>query len=218
MVQAIPGATLIDDISEAHTATHVVATDGKTGIRRTSKLMIAICRTPNIVTLDWLVQSAKSQQALDCTTFLIINKKDSCLAMEQQYKFSMSTTIDNIVRRRSSTDNPTLLFDGWSIYVCAKVAGNKAPPMNEFRYIIEASGAVLMPSISPIVKMLVEKVTASPKCLLITSDPPTQPQLSQKSFQLAVQNGAIHKTTTWFFHTIMKQEIPVDEDHETILT
>jgi hypothetical protein len=218
MVQAIPCATLIEDIAEAHTATHVVATDGKTGIRRTSKLMIAICRTPNIVTLDWVIQSAKSQEALDCTKFLITNKKDACLAMEQQYNFSMSTTIDNIVRRCSSTNNPALLFEGWFIYLCAKVAGNKAPPVNEFRYIIEASGAVLMPSLSPLVKMLGEKDSSSPKCLLITSDPPTQPQLSQKSFQLAVQNGAIARTTTWFFHTIMKQEIPLDEDHESSLS
>ena len=211
MVQAIPGATLIEDIAQAYTATHVIATDGKTGIRRTSKLMIAICRTPNIVSLDWVTQSAKAQQALDCTKFLITYKRNDCLAMEQQYKFSMSTAIENIVRRWSAESNTipqtALIFHGWSIFICPKVAGNRAPPLNEFRLIIEAAGAVTMPSVSSMMKQLSETVDFPKKYLLITSDPPTPAQMSQKSFQALIQKGAIHRTTTWFFHTIMKQEI-----------
>ena len=47
MIETI-GAELVDSIEEAHTATHVIASDGKTKLRRTPKVSFS-------VTLTWLV-------------------------------------------------------------------------------------------------------------------------------------------------------------------
>jgi hypothetical protein len=213
MVQAIPGAMLIEDITDAYTATHVIATDGTSDIRRTSKLMIAMCRTPNIITLDWLIQSAEAQKPLECTRFRILNKKNYYRTMEQQYNFSMRTALNNVLRRwpvhGDSTGTTALVFDGWSIYVSVNVAGHKAPPMNEFRIIIEASGAIWLSSITKTTGRKQQNDDGTDrKSLIITSDPPTKQQLSQNiHVQQALQRGAIHRTTTWFFHTIMMQEI-----------
>ena len=47
MIETI-GAELVDSIEEAHTATHVIASDGKTKLRRTPKVSFS-------VSLAWLI-------------------------------------------------------------------------------------------------------------------------------------------------------------------
>ena len=222
MVSAIPGATLVEHIHDAYTATHIIVTDGTTDIRRTCKLMIAICRSSDLLTLDWLVDSSKQNKVLDVAPYRIKHNASYCRSLEQQYtNFSLRTTLRNIQRRSA------LLFHGWYIYVCPKVAGQKAPSTNEFQYIIEAAGAKYVSAMKNIVwndnnnEEKEERGHAgSVNILMITSDPPTKTQLTHiekqsKSLSVLLSSDPLmnktkeiyDRTTTWFFHTIMTQEI-----------
>lgn len=186
------GAVLIEKLADAHTATHVIVFDGKVEIRRTAKLMIALCRTANILSLDWLVRSAAQARPLPCKDYLILDKK-----VEQQYKFKMRNTLNNLSRR---LEHRVYLLDGWSVYVCKGVAGKKAPPVEEFQFIVEAAGASWL-------KSLPARGLDYGKVVIITSDPETKEQASMKSVAHAVKNGATKKKTTWLFHAMMTQEV-----------
>jgi hypothetical protein len=221
MVHAIPGAILVEHIHDAHTVTHIIATDGTTDIRRTCKLMIAICRSNRILTLDWLIDSSKQNRALDIAPYRIKHNATYCRSLEQQYtNFSMRATLRNIQHRS------TLLLQGWYVYVCPKVAGQKAPSTNEFQYIIEAAGASYLSALKNVVvpdnnEKEDDKDTfdRSVKILMITSDPPTKTQVGHIEKQTKLMSSdpltkaktsriqLYHRTTTWFFHTIMTQEI-----------
>lgn len=213
MVRAIPGAQWIEHLNEAHTATHVIATNGITDIRRTCKLMIAICRTNFVLTLDWLIDSSKQRKALDIAPYRIKHDAPYCRSLEQQYaSFSMRTTLRNIEHRK------TLLFHGWHIYICPKVAGNKAPTTNEFQYIIAAAGATYVSTFKNFIVSNSngcdgtgdDEDTRAANILVITSDPPTKIQLSHISTLTKdpLEIVRVHQhTTTWFFDTIMTQEI-----------
>jgi hypothetical protein len=192
MVKKIDGI-LLEDVADAHTATHVIASDGKTSIRRTPKLMIALCRTPNIVSLDWLKKSASRQEALPCDEFLVLDDREA----EEQYKFSMRETLERI---KSNVKNGSYLLDGWHIYVCAGVAGKKAPPEEELRLITEAAGGSWISSPS--------SITASPDhVLIVTSDPETKRQVSTKAVTSLLKKGASKRTTSWLFRAMMTQEV-----------
>ena len=65
------GGILIEDLDDAHTVTHIIATDGKKQIKRTPKLMIALCRTTNIISLQWLLESSAANSFLPCHQFLV---------------------------------------------------------------------------------------------------------------------------------------------------
>ena len=224
MVNAIPGAKLIEHIRDAHTATHIIVTDGTTDIRRTCKLMIALCRSRRLLTLNWFIDSSKQNKALDIASYRIKYNASYCRSLEQQYTdFSIRTTLRNIEHRK------TLLFQGWYINVCPKVAGNKAPTMNEFQYIIEAAGATYITNLKNIAVIDNNNNddgddntgTNTMNILMITSDPPTKTQLTHiekqtkphllSSDPVLKNKTAIplphHRTTTWFFHTITAQEI-----------
>jgi hypothetical protein len=218
LVRAIPGAKLLEHIRDAHTATHIIVTDGTTDIRRTCKLMIAICRSSRLLTTDWFIDSSKQGKALDVAPYRIKYNASYCRSLEQQYaNFSMRTTLRNIELRTA------LLFKGWFIHVCPKVAGNKAPTTNEFQYIIEAAGATYISTMKN--NAVNDDDHSNSSCdrsrniLMITSDPPTKTQLTHIEKQTKNQwpsdpmmndKATIHyhhRTTTWFFHTIMAQKI-----------
>jgi hypothetical protein len=189
MVKSL-GAVLLRDHAEAHTATHVVASDGKKEMKRTVKLMIAMCRTTNIVTIDWLVQSAKKGVVLPCVDFRVQDHR-----AEQAHNFSMSRSLQNLDRHLRKG---VLLLSGWSVFVCPGVAGKKAPPTNDFRLLVEAAGAIWLASISmPDLNMT--------KVVVITSDPEMKAQ--QKTTATAVNKGASKRTKTWLFDAMMRQEI-----------
>jgi hypothetical protein len=237
MVNMIPDATLIENISDAHYVTHVVVTDGIADIRRTCKLMIGICRTNNIITFDWIIDSSKYGKVLDISKYQIQYNAPYCHAIEQQYKFSMRTALRNIQNRynNSTTDgdnnnNNNLLFHGWHIYICPKVAGNKAPTTMEFQYIIEASGGIYLSSFKHIninensnneasstkttTTTAATTIVNTKNILIITSDPITKVQekhIQQTQKQCVNSDDTtiniVHRTTTWFFYTIMIQQI-----------
>ena len=201
------GGHLLDKVADAKKATHVIAGDKGTTLRRTPKLMIGLCTTTNIVNLDWLTRSAKERKPLPASDFLLVDDEEA----EKKMNFDMRETLMRAGRMRS--DGRTLL-DTYFIYLCAGVAGNKAknnrtPPMDEFRLIIEAAGAKWIKNLPSTKK---NKLKAWKIIIILSKDKSeSAKQMRVKSVAEAIKNGAICKTTEDLFHWIMTQKFEVNE-------
>ncbi len=197
MIETI-GATIVESIEEAHTATHIIVTDGTTKFRRTPKLMVCICKSPNIVKLEWLEQSAKEQRVLDTTLYLLIGDKEA----EKRYSFSMKETIQNGIEVREKGG----VLGGFYVYICSGVAGNQAPSTKELNLIIEVAGGKVLSSLSTC------KVLDPAKTIVLTSDPSTPSQLREPGVKSIPKLGGKIVSTSWLFHVIITQCInPVIE-------
>jgi hypothetical protein len=192
MIAAI-GAELIDKVEDAASATHVIAGDDEVSLRRTPKLMIGICVTSNIVHMDWLTQSAKKREVLPCKDFLLLSDK----VAEKKYQFKMR---DTLTAGRRMQDEGRTLLGGKSVYVCKGVAGNKAPPENELKLIVEAAGGEWVSKASALGRDVDNE-------LIITNDPAPKKQLSAKDVAKVLKKGVKSFTTTWLFDCIMKQQL-----------
>lgn len=191
------GGLLLEDIADAHTVTHIIASDGKDStLKRTPKLMIGICMTKNIVTKEWLLKSSKAGAPLPCDKFLVLHDTEA----EKKYEFSMRQTLKRI---SNNLEKHASLLGGRSVFVCKGVAGNKAPSENELRMIIGAAGGTWLASLSA---ATIKDIDAS-RILLITSDPEQKKQVSPKPVANALRNGAAKCTTSFLFHAIMLQEL-----------
>jgi len=197
------GAQLVVSIEEASTATHVIASDGKTKLRRTPKLMICVCRTSQILSIEWLEQSAKEQRVLDTNDFLLLGDKEA----EKIYKFSMVETLEN--GRQARLDRGGVLGE-WYVYICSGVAGNNAPSRKELNLLVEATGATLLRS------LLVSDTSFDPlKTIIITSDPSTDAQRSGEGVERVTRLGAKLLSTSWLFQTIINQKIGEQREDAT---
>lgn len=172
----------------------MIATDGKERVRRTPKLMIALCSTSNVVSMKWLDDSAKKRKALSTRGYLVLNDKEA----EKIYNFSMRETLRNGDRLR--IQGKTLL-DGRHVFVCKGVAGNKAPKEIELKLIVVAAGGRWVSSLSHL------KGVASETAIIITSDPPPKSQLSNKDVVKALKDGVNIFTTSWLFNSLLCQEL-----------
>lgn len=200
MVESI-GGELIEKVDDATTATHAIAGDGKAPLRRTPKLMICVCKIPNILNLDWLTKSSKAKEALDPKEFLLLNDT----AAEKTYGFSMKETLKNGKAVRNQRGG---LLGGWSVHFCKGVAGKKAPPEHELRLIVAAAGGTFLKTASA---RATKDVDAS-KVIIITSDPATAAQKANKDVKRLTSQGAKIFTTKWFFHSIITQHLSEIED------
>lgn len=179
-------------------STDVIASDGKTKLRRTPKLMICICKTPNILSIDWLEQSAKEQCVVETNDFLMLNDTEA----EKTYNFSMKATLENGKLARTTSGG---VLGGCFVYICRGAAGKNAPSSKELALLIDATGATLLQSL-----LDVDNPPAPNKTILITSDPTTKEQRSEKGVEDWMRRGAKLCTTTWLFHTIITQQLCVD--------
>jgi hypothetical protein len=200
MIDKIPNARFVERTEDAHLATHVIASDGKQPLKRTPKLMIAMNKTPNIVLLDWLVESAKQGTALPCDKFLVKDKE-----AEVVYGFRMEDTVKRI---KEHLENETALLQGKLVYVCKGVAGNKAPSESEFKCIVEAAGGHWLPGLKDLPSM-----AQMPKLIIITSSEPKEAvkQVKIKAVVNAIKHGALQRTTSWLFDGMMTQHLSFDE-------
>jgi hypothetical protein len=227
MVQKLKalGGQLLETAADAHLATHVIVSDGKESIRRTPKLMIAMCKTSNVVSLRWLEDSARQRRVLSPSQYLVLNDT----VAEQLYKFNMRKALQNGDELRQRGDT---LFRGRHIWVCPGVAGHRAPPEEEMKLMIAAAGGLWIRSSSNL-KLYHDDIPLNgtetettnkklrtvmrTKCdqkenmttrsaLIITSDPPTKEQLDQKDVRQAIKAGVPHYTTSWLFQCLLCQE------------
>ena len=192
MIAAI-GGELIESVEEARNSTHVIAGDDTSSLRRTPKVMIGICTTSNIVHMDWLTTSAKKRVAQPCRDFLLLNDKKA----EMAYAFNMRETLSNGVRMRQKGKS---LLNGKSVVICQDVAGNMAPPENELKLIVEAAGGHWI-NASALGKL------EPNQAIIITSNPATKRQLSTKDISKAINHGIQHRSASWLFDCIMKQQL-----------
>lgn len=193
------GGKILENVDEASNATHVIAGDGVTALRRTPKLMICISRTSNILNSNWLAASAKEGMPLDCGEYLLLGDRGA----EKKYDFVMKETLVNGIAVRQEQDG---LLSGWHVFFCKGVAGNRAPPAPELNLIVLAAGGANLRSLSA---RETKKVNPS-KVIIITSDPATSAQTSAKDAVRMTSNGAKVFTTTWLFHCIITQTLDVD--------
>ncbi|GKY93110.1 hypothetical protein MPSEU_000279200 [Mayamaea pseudoterrestris] len=198
MIDKIPGASWITETEHAHEATHVIASDGKQQLKRTPKLMIALNKTPNIVTLDWFTECAKKGAVLPCDTFLVNDKR-----AEKEYDFVMNETLDRITEH---LENGIAVLTGKHVYVCKGVAGNKAPKEDEFKCIVEAAGGEWLPNLKTRSGIQKEDV------IIITNCDSTEEAKQTKvtAVASAIRQGAQQKTTSWLFKTMMTQHLDID--------
>jgi hypothetical protein len=186
MIETI-GAEILESIEDAQAATHIIVTDGETKLRRTPKLMICICTSPNIVKLEWLEQSAKEQRILDTTPYLLIDDKEA----EKRYSFKMKETIQNgiEVRRKGG------VLGGLYVYICAGVAGNQAPSMKELNLIIKAAGGKVLRSLD----------TCDPaKTIIVTSDPSTFSQRNEPGVKNVSNSGGKIVSSLGYFVLLLR--------------
>ena len=201
MIETI-GAEIVESIDQAHTVTHVIVTDGRAKLRRTPKLMICICKTANILSTEWLEQSANEQRVLDATPFLWIGDKEA----ETKYNFSMKETVQNGMLARTRGG----VLGGYYVYVCSGIAGNRAPSIKEFKLIIEAAGGHLLNSLAP------SEVMDPLKTIVLTNDPATSSQLKERGVKNIVKCGGKVETTSWLFHSIITQTNSLYEEDDTV--
>lgn len=201
MVEGL-GGILVNDINDAHTASHVIASNGKLSLKRTPKLMIALNKTANIVTLNWLTESAKSGKALPCSNYFILDDKEA----ESRYGFSMKKTLDRV---RQNIKHGTPVLGGFAVFVCKGVAGNKSPPENELKLIIEAAGGEWVSSLSALLNARNDNSRRG--FLIITSNDPEDrtKQLKIRAVASALKHGAVAKSTSWLFQIMMTQQLDI---------
>mmetsp|Transcript_18810 Transcript_18810/g.46608 ORF Transcript_18810/g.46608 Transcript_18810/m.46608 type:complete len:201 (-) Transcript_18810:167-769(-) len=197
MVKRI-GGVLLAKIEDAHTATHVIAGSKDSSMRRTPKLMIGLCKTNNIVDVEWLIQSSKQHKALPSTRFQLLQDSQA----EAHYNFEMRESLQRAGRMRSLGES---LLGGFTVSCCPGVAGNgkkgnKTPPAEEFQLIVEAAGASWVPSLA--------KVGNFSKLIIVVSklEREAKKQLAEKKVAKALTKGAISKSTEEIFDSIMQQQ------------
>ena len=193
------GGVLIEKVEDAHTATHVIAGDDKNSLRRTPKLMIGMCRTSNIVYLDWLIKSAKSREPLACKDFLLLKDKTA----ERKYGFKMR---ESLQRGETLRQNDAFLLSGYWVYVCDGVAGNKAPPEKELELIVGGAGGTWLTSIGA----RVMKDLDATKLIIISPEKPNKKKSKsseKKDVEKAIKLGAQEHPASWLFDSIINQKL-----------
>jgi len=196
------GAELVESIKDANTVTHVIVTDGKKiSMRRTPKLMICLCNTSNVVSLQWLEQSARMQTVLDTKPFLWLNDKKA----QKAYNFDMETTLNNGMLARKRRGG---LLGGWCVYICQGVAGNKAPPMDELRMMVEGASGIALDD-------LLSGDAEFTKTIILTGDKPTKKQLAEPGVAEFKRKGARLLSPSSFFDIFINQNLfGIDQDDE----
>ena len=186
------GACLVESIDDAASATHVIAGDAKNSLRRTPKLMVALCVTSNILHLNWLNESFKAGEVLKCNKYLLLKDK----AAEKKYDFSMKETIRNGNEARKMGG----VLAGMCVYFCKGVAGKKAPSAKELEMIVQAAGGSYL-------KVLPREISNMKMMLIVTSDPATAAQKKERYIMKIVEGGGHLVSTTWLFQCMTAQKL-----------
>ena len=179
---------LISDLKDAHTATHLIS---PMPMKRTPKLLIAMCCTNNIVGIEWLDACMKEGKAVKTRKFQLTRDKEA----ETKYNFSMADSLKRAAERRHQNKK---LLDGFDVFFCRHVAGNtskqnRTPKLSEYRSILEAAGAT-------IVNALPDDTTNT---IVVTSKIDKEAKAQLKALKKTVH---VSKTTDELFQILMDQQ------------
>ena len=137
LVKKVPNAVLIENARSAKKATHVIVCSKNITIRRTPKLLIALCSSsaPHFLGIEWLEASAQAKAALPVDDFLISTKAYKKMVNEFKTKFGVD--LCNVVASKSAEAEPMLAN---TVVTFEKgLAGNRFPPEAELKLIVEAA-------------------------------------------------------------------------------
>ena len=204
------GGTLVDNVEEA---THVIASDivlgrrvnVKAPLRRTPKLMAALCVIDNIVDKRWLSESAKNGNPEPPENYLVNDTE-----AEEKYKMVLR---DSIARSKIMREEENRrLLSGYSVYIIKGVDGvntrtHKTPKLEDFKMMINAAGGKLLRQ-----DELYERPTKNTdysKFIIITSklEDEKKKQLREKYVKDAIKDGARDVDTETFFDSFMRQQL-----------
>jgi len=175
--------------------THAIVGDADNHIRRTAKLMAALCVTPNILRSEWLDDCYKHRLIMSTSHHTLLND----YLAEKAYAFSMKNTIREGNERRKYDG----LLNGWRIMICDSVAGNKAPKEDDLKMMVAAAGGEWLESSNTPVPLVANPAHV----IVITSDPATSDQLQDEKYKTAAVNGAGFFTIAWLFDSMMHQKL-----------
>jgi hypothetical protein len=185
----------IEIVNNPLECTHSIVGDADNHIRRTAKLMAALCVTPNILRSEWLDDCYNHRLIMSTHHHTLLND----YLAEKAYAFSMKKTIIEGIERRKYAG----LFNGWRIMVCDDVAGNKAPKEADLKMMVAAAGGEWLESSNVPVPLVEDPIHV----IVITSDPATSDQLQNEKSKIAATNGAGFFTIAWLFDSLMHQKL-----------
>ena len=138
LVKKVPNAVLIENARSAKNATHIIVCSKSIAIRRTPKLLIALCSSSaaHFLGIEWLEASAQAKAALPVDDFLISNRAYKKVTDEFKTKFEVD--IREVVASKSVEVEP--LFANTVVAFDNGLAGNRFPPEAELKLIVEAAG------------------------------------------------------------------------------
>jgi hypothetical protein len=137
-VKKIPNAALIENTRNAKNATHVIVCSKTVPIRRTPKLLIALCShsASHFLGYEWLDDSIAAAAAVPVSEFLVTHRKFKKVTDEFVRKFDVN--IGDALATKSESAEP--IFHNTAVTFDKGLAGNKFPPEAELKLIVEAGG------------------------------------------------------------------------------
>lgn len=201
------GSILVETIDEAPTVTHIVAGSSTKSLRRTTMLMIGMCRTSNVVHLDWLWESFYRRKMLPVEEYLLTSDHKA----EHRYGFDMDATLRNGRRARDEGG----LLAGCMVYVCPNVAGRRAPDECELQALVHAAGGVVITRVPYLPHEgengdgagATNNTPSGVSYIVVTSDPPLPSQVADCTAQGLMEFGAKQIRTSQLFDCIMNQRL-----------
>ena len=180
---------LIYEAKNSHEVEYLIL--GADRLDKSPMLMIALCKTGNVVSMDWLVQSFRSKKVLPCGRYLAHQTR----VMITQQDFAMKKTLHNGFQRRKEGG----LLAGWQVVFCNGVSAiADVPTMDELKLMVRAAGGTVQDKAT--VKENARRV------VVISSDPPKPSQLSADILRISHAGGGMF-TINWLLDCYMNQKL-----------
>ena len=186
------GMTLLDTENpvEWGKVTHLLV-DEKVNTKRTAKVMVGICRAKHVCTTAWLQTCLENDQVQPLPSLVDPKVRTNPEPNKRITNESLERALE--LRRAGK-----YILSDCAVSVCKRVAGEKAPSLDELRCMVENAGGIFLGEFVP------EKTIQGKHTIVITSDPCTRTQ--KKSLETRGE-GVITKTTSWLFDTLMLQQL-----------
>ena len=184
---------ILEELDDWSKVTHLVVEEGVEA-KRTPKMMYSMCQASYVVTTAWLRKCLEAGEVLP-----VVSSVDP--EVVQHRDASKRITSEALERSHVLREAGKRILSDCTVSIFKKIAGHKAPELDQLRCIIEgAGGGVFLGEGIPTKKQRVDGKHA----IMITSDPCPR---SQKRELETSGGGLIPKTTTWLFGTFMSQQL-----------
>lgn len=188
------GMTILEEPDDWSKVTHLVVEEGVEA-RRTPKVMLSMCQASYVVTLAWLRKCIEAGEVLP-----VASRVDP--EVKKHRDASKRITVEALERSLTLRNAGKRILSDCTVSIFKKIAGAKAPDLNELQCMVEGAGGVWLGEGMPAAAQKVDGKHA----IMITSDPCTR---SQKRELETSGDGMIPKTTTWLFDTFMSQILDI---------